>query len=47
MCGGPRADTADELGVWAEFPDAAFALVKTPGRKNDEDVGQELHPGAF
>ena len=39
--------TADDLGVWARFPDAAFTLVKIPGRENGDDVPEEFHLGVF
>jgi hypothetical protein len=41
---------ADDLAVWEQFPDAAFALVKTPAMTAtdaDVDAAEEFHLGAF
>jgi len=39
---------ADDLAVWEQFPDAAFALVKTVTAKDaDTDAAEEFHLGAF
>jgi hypothetical protein len=43
---------ADDLAVWEQFPDAAFALVKTAamtatGADTDVDAAEEFHLGAF
>ena len=43
--------TAEDLAVWDQFPDAAFALVKTAaadGRQGNAGAPQkEFHLGAF
>jgi hypothetical protein len=39
---------ADDLAVWEQFPDAAFALVKTVTAKDaDTDAAEEFHLGTF
>ncbi len=43
---------ADDLAVWEQFPEAAFALVKTAATTatdadTDVDVAEEFHLGAF
>jgi hypothetical protein len=39
---------ADDLAVWEQFPDAAFALVKTaPMTATETDAAEEFHLGAF
>ena len=38
--------TAEDLGVWQQFPDASFALVKTAGA-TAADEAEEFHLGAF
>ena len=41
---------ADDLAVWEQFPDAAFALVKTvtaTDADTDTDAAEEFHLGAF
>ena len=43
---------ADDLAVWEQFPDAAFALVKTAAltatdADADTDLAEEFHLGAF
>ena len=38
---------ADDLAVWEQFPDAAFALVKTTAKDADTDAAEEFHLGAF
>ena len=37
---------ADDLAVWQQFPDAAFALVKPAGVTATE-AAEEFHLGAF
>jgi len=37
--------TADDIGVWQQFPNAAFTLVKLPD--SDDGVAEEFHLGAF
>jgi hypothetical protein len=40
--------TADDLAVWEQFPDAAFALVKTAAMTaTNADAAEEFHLGAF
>ena len=41
---------ADDLAVWEQFPEAAFALVKTASsdrRGHRRGRGREMHLGAF
>ncbi len=37
--------TADDIGIWQQFPNAAFTLVKLPD--SNESVAEEFHLGAF
>lgn len=37
--------TADDIGIWQQFPNAAFTLVKLPD--SDDGVAEEFHLGAF
>lgn len=37
--------TADDIGIWQQFPNAAFTLVKLPG--GNDGVAEEFHLGAF
>jgi hypothetical protein len=39
--------TADDLGVWGRFPDAAFTLVKMPREEKGGDALEEFHLGVF
>jgi hypothetical protein len=36
--------TAEDIGVWERFPEAAFTLVKLPA---GDGVAEEFHLGAF
>lgn len=36
--------TAEDIGIWQQFPDAMFTLVKLP---DGESVADEFHLGAF
>jgi hypothetical protein len=36
--------TADDLAIWQQFPDAAFALVQTAAAT---EAGEDFHLGAF
>ena len=36
--------TAEDLGVWQRFPEAAFTLVKLP---DGDGAAEEFHLGAF
>jgi hypothetical protein len=43
---------ADDLAVWEQYPDAAFALVKTAAMTatnvdTEVDVAEEFHLGTF
>ncbi len=39
--------TADDIGIWKQFPDAAFTLVKLPDGDSADNVAEEFHLGAF
>jgi hypothetical protein len=41
--------TAEDIGVWERFPEAAFTLVRLPGVKptDDDGMAEEFHLGAF
>ena len=44
--------TAEDLAVWEQYPDAAFALVKTAAMTatnvdTEVDVAEEFHLGTF
>ncbi len=37
--------TAEDIGIWQQFPNAAFTLVRLPG--SGDGIAEEFHLGAF